>query len=205
MKLPHGTNFAVGGNVLPARLWGKLAVSGLMAVLLLGGCTGAPAGGQKAPEVEQPSKVQTPVSSEPVAATEVTVYFGNETADKLVAVKRPVPKGETPMNAAIEALIAGPSAGEKLAGVMPPGTRLLQLSVTEGNAHVNLSHEFRDNHPGGSTGEILTLYALANTLSEFPQVQTVRIWVEGKPLQTFIHMDLQQGLQRRPDLIAAKP
>lgn len=132
------------------------------------------------------------------------MYFANANADKLVPVKRVLPKTEAVARAALEALIAGPAAGEQVAAVIPKGTRLLEVNISEGTALVNLSKEFRQNHPGGSAGEVMTLYAIANTLTEFPTVRIVRIWVDGKELQQFIHMDLRNGLQRRTDLIEAK-
>lgn len=205
---------------MPTGVWGKLAISVLVAVMSIAGCMGDPEG-QKSPESkapiapsspEQKPAPQPPTQSggdsagqgAPVAQTEFVLYFANANADKLVPVKRFIPRTEAPARAAVEALIAGPTAKEQALPVMPKGTRLLDINLSQGNVLVNFSKEFRENHPGGSAGEMLTLYALANTLTEFPQIKTVRIWVEGKELQSYIHMDLRNGLRRRPDLIAPK-
>jgi hypothetical protein len=84
---------------------------------------------------------------------------------------------------ALELLLAGPIEGE--AGVDPPlptATHLRDLRIEGGTAYVELSPEaIREaasvgNSPGN---EALALGAVANTLTEFPSVEVVRLTVEG--------------------------
>jgi hypothetical protein len=53
---------------------------------------------------------------------------------------------------------------------------------------------FISGHPGGTQSELLTVYALANTLAtNFPHLRQVRILVAGVPIETIKgHVDLRQ-------------
>ena len=85
---------------------------------------------------------------------------------------------------------------------IPDGTKLLDIDIAKGLARVNLSSEFRDNHWGGSSGEILTVYSLVNTLTQFSTVENVEILVEGEKIETLAgHMDLSAPVSRNAELI----
>ena len=50
--------------------------------------------------------------------------------------------------------------------------------------------------------EILTVGAIVNTLTEFPDVEKVQILVEGKKVSTlFGHLDVSDPLSRSPGII----
>jgi len=54
----------------------------------------------------------------------------------------------------------------------------------------------RRQHPGGSASELLTVYALANTIAaNFPDYNQVRIWIEGQAQETLKgHLDLTRPI-----------
>ncbi|MFN3699563.1 MAG: GerMN domain-containing protein [Dictyoglomus sp.] len=80
---------------------------------------------------------------------------------------------------------------------IPKGTKLLGLSVKDSIAYVNFSEEFRKNHPGGSLGELLTIYSIVNTLTEFPEIKKVQILINGAILETLAgHIDLTSPIER---------
>jgi len=80
---------------------------------------------------------------------------------------------------------------------IPRGTKLLSLSVKDGIAYVNFSEEFRKNHPGGSLGEILTVYSVVNSLTEFPEIKKVQILIGGAFVETLAgHVDLTSPLEK---------
>lgn len=208
----------MGGKVLPVRLWGKLTVT-VFAAVLAAGCARSPwksdqvgspqagpgsalAGKAGVNQGAKPSADQgKPAEPEPARPAEVTVYFANASAEKLVPVKRQVKPDQSPLTAALEALIAGPAEGEGLGAVIPKGTKLRSFNVNQGVAHVNFSQELLANHPGGSAAELMTLYAIASTITQFPEVKLVRLYLEAIPLKAFKHVDLSQGLTPRPELI----
>ena len=80
---------------------------------------------------------------------------------------------------------------------IPRGTKLLSLSVKDSIAYINFSEEFRKNHPGGSLGEILTVYSVVDTLTEFPEIKKVQILVGGAVVETLAgHIDLTSPLEK---------
>lgn len=89
------------------------------------------------------------------------------------------------------------SAKNKYSFPIPKGTRLLGISLKDGIVYVNFSEELKKNHPGGSLGELLTIYSVVNTLTEFPEVRKVQILINGAVLETLAgHIDLTSPLER---------
>ena len=149
------------------------------------------------PKVTKAPEKQTEPTTETI---DITLYFGDNQGEKLVKEVRTVPKTEAVAKVAVEELIKGPTQGGE--ATMPKGTRLLDISVKEGTAEVNLSKEFVDNHPGGSAGERLTIYSVVNTLTEFSTIKQVRFLVEGSPVDTIAgHMDVSQPVQREESVL----
>jgi len=80
---------------------------------------------------------------------------------------------------------------------IPKGTRLLSVSLKDEVAYVNFSEEFKRNHPGGSLGEILMIYSIVDTLTEFPEIKKVQILIGGAVVETLAgHIDLTSPLER---------
>ena len=97
----------------------------------------------------------------------------------------------------IEAQIAPPPAPHMSA--IPAGTKLRTVFFTKaGEIYVDLSAELQTNHPGGTTNETLTVYALVSALtSNLPAVTGVQILVEGKEVDTLAgHLDLRRPFEQ---------
>jgi len=122
----------------------------------------------------------------------IDLYFSTDEGPYLRPEKRKINKGslEAEASAAVRALIDGPSAG--LINDMPPGTRLLGLKITNATAFVDFSSEIIRNHPGGSAGELETVYSIVNTLAlNFNGIKEVQILVDGKKTDTLAgHIDI---------------
>lgn len=132
---------------------------------------------------------------------EVVIYFPDRKGLHLKAVLRAVPAGGFAIDTAVRSLLKGPQAGEELLPVVPEGTRLLGLVVTGGQAYLNLSQEFGS----GTEGDGLEpLFAIVNSLTEFPEVGRVFVMVEGRPLQTYRGLEIAGGVARRQDLIESE-
>lgn len=123
---------------------------------------------------------QTPVGRE----VTLTLYFANSDASGVAPETRVINiNGEGPVEElVIRELIAGSKTG--LGKTIPDGTKLLSLKVVDGVAYVNFSHEFRENHWGGSAGETVTLYSVINSLTEFDHIKSVQFLVEGEKLES---------------------
>src|SRR5262249_55662475 len=84
-----------------------------------------------------------------------------------------------------------------LVSAVPAATRLRAIFVTErGEAYVDFSRELTSGHTGGSTDELLTIYALVNVLTtNLPAVKSVQILVDGKQIETLAgHVDTRRPL-----------
>jgi spore germination protein GerM len=95
----------------------------------------------------------------------------------------------------VEELVKGPQKG--LVGTLPPETKVIDTFVTSaGIAYVDLSKEAAQKHPGGSKGELLSVYSVVNSLtSNFPAVKRVQIVVEDRQVPTLAgHVDLTRPL-----------
>lgn len=143
--------------------------------------------------------VSTP--EEPAETIELAIYFSDDQAMYLMVERRILPKTETVAREAMEELIKGPKEAGRVK-TMPSGTRLLGVKIESGIAYVDFSKEIVDNHPGGSAGEIMTVYSVVNTLTEFSTIKKVKFLVEGKGIDTLAgHMDLTEPLSRKEDII----
>jgi germination protein M len=83
---------------------------------------------------------------------------------------------------------------------IPKGTQLLNLFLDqEGIAYLDFSEEFQQNHPGGTWGEMMTIYSSVNTIMDnFHTIQGVKILILGKELDTLKgHLDLRYPFSLR--------
>jgi spore germination protein GerM len=124
----------------------------------------------------------TQVRPQPAA---VSVFFTGaaDGATTLVAVSRPVTaRGpEAVLRAALDALLAGPTAEERARGLsteIPAGTRLLDVRVREGLATVDLSEAVASG--GGSHSMRARLWQIVYTATQHPSASQVQVLVEGQ-------------------------
>lgn len=96
----------------------------------------------------------------------------------------------------ISELIKGPK-NNKLKSPIPSGTKILGISIKKDIAYVNFSNELKKNHPGGSLGEILTIYSIVNTITELSYVKKVQILIDSAVIESLVgHMDISEPLER---------
>lgn len=127
-----------------------------------------------------PTVTATPTQA-PVTST-VAVYFVK--AEKMAPAQRSA-SGSGVGAAAVRALLAGPTAAEQQAGMssaIPAGTQLRSLTISRGLAVVDLSGGFASG--GGSFSMGARMAQLVTTLTQFPTVSQVRLWLDGTPATT---------------------
>lgn len=86
---------------------------------------------------------------------------------------------------------------------IPEGTQLMSIFLDKrGVVYIDLTEAFVNNHPGGTSGEIMTIYSLVNTITEnFSTIKGVKILVMGKEIETLKgHIDA-----RNPFTFRAQP
>lgn len=127
----------------------------------------------------------TPEPSGPPATTSKQLEVWFTRGEDLFVAHHEVETGAAVARAAMEQLLARPNDFEANAGVstsVPPGTRLLGLSIEDGVATVDLSEEYGDTG-GGTMGESLAVAQVVYTLTQFPTVQGVSFEIDSTPLQ----------------------
>jgi len=162
-------------------------------------------------------RVVSPPPEEPAAAASVvpaaanvphiiaTLYYGTSDGQALAAVKREVPLGDGPRAQGRQILQSElEAAPAPYLSLIPPGTMLRAFYITErGDAFVDLSPEVSTMHPGGSTNELLTVYAIVNAVTaNLPAVERVHILIGGKQADTLAgHIDLRRPFERDTSLV----
>lgn len=65
--------------------------------------------------------------------------------------------------------------------VLPKETRVLNVEIENDLVRIDFSRHLADFHPGGSLSELLSIYSIANSLSEnFPYIRQVQLLIEGE-------------------------
>ena len=141
-------------------------------------------------EVQMHAGVPTPLKKSPVH-----LFFIDRSNNFLTSEQRVVNHAGDRVSLArviVEALINGPQGD--LLQTMPPGTQLNAIYVTpESVCYLDLSGEIRNNHPGGSITELLTIYSMVNSLIlNVPEIERVKILIDGTEALTLAgHISLQ--------------
>jgi len=114
----------------------------------------------------------------------VALYFAAypETDFYLVKEIREIPVGSDLYKSVLEELIKGPETDD-LYPVIPSDVRVNSVKISDDTATVDFSKEIITNFeeiPHSSTTEILAISAIVNTLTEFEEIERVKITIEGK-------------------------
>lgn len=189
----------------------RTAAAALAAFMLLvsAGCS---QGDQQKAGSSAPSTAQEAASSpdgtssdpaDKAARKTITVYFPDANGEKLLAAKRQITgEGEEAYKAAVQSLIDGPKSDSEGISVMPKGTKLLGISVQDQTATVDFSSEFKRSFSGGSTGELMLIGSVVDTLTQFDGIKSVRFTVEGQRIDSLSgHMDLSAPQKRLDSLL----
>jgi len=138
-------------------------------------------GSDDKPSISGASTSTASATSTTVAATSTaSVYLFRD--EKVGPVRRPV-VAATPARSAMSELLAGPTARERAAGLVtmiPVGTRLLGIVITNGIATVDLSKEFTSG--GGSLSMQGRVAQVVYTLTQFSTASSVNFKIDGVPL-----------------------
>lgn len=163
-------------------------------LLVLLSCSWLLAGCERSP-VEQ-AGLQTETQQEQVSR-QVLLYFADADGSRLVAEQRLIDNcadESACVKAVVAALAAGPQ--DTAAAVLPKTAVLNALAMDGSLASLDFNAEFINAHPGGTRSELLTIYALADTLAaNFPHLRQFSFLVDGAPIETIKgHVDLRQPI-----------
>ncbi len=125
--------------------------------------------------------------------TKIYLYFGDPAGHFLRAEQQVVDRPVDDIvfgRQLIQALIEGPGNGGSR--TLPPEARLRAFFISDGTAYVDFESNAFAGHPGGIETELLTLYAIVNTLVvNVEAIREVKILIGGQPSSTLAgHVDL---------------
>ena len=147
---------------------------------------------------EEIEEVQTVPAEEMV---EANLYFSDSQAMYLVPEKRKISQIPSLTRQVVNELIKGPENSD-LYPTIPEGTQINEVYIADDIAYIDLSEEIFENHPGGSSGELMTVYSIVNTLTEIPPINGVQILVGGNEMKSLVgHIDISMPLLRDEDWI----
>jgi spore germination protein GerM len=137
---------------------------------------------------------------------QVTLYFSDTNERFLFPEKRYIPRDKTREGQAreiVKALVDGSKTG--LVNTFPLKTDIISVKIeTDSTARINFGRNLAANHPGGSAGEMATVYSLTNTLiTNIPDIKKVVILIEGKE-QEFLkdHIDIRNPFSFNREILA---
>lgn len=187
----------------------RQSLATLLVVFLLAACATPSGSANPAPSSTPTATVPSPSASVPLSTPSPTVappspsptpaetmivgayFFLDDAAGgdpALVPVLRTVPKTKATARAAMTVLLAGPSDKERAARprigtIIPAGTELLGIQISDGVATVDLSGEFASG--GGSFSVLGRLAQVVYTMTQFSSVDRVRFELDGEPVTVF--------------------
>ena len=184
-----------------------VAMMSVFILIIVTGCTQQVSENNSSSNVQVEKKVSSESSSiEPVAEDNnvegVTIYFPDANGEKLIPTQRQINLNrEDKYQAVVQALIDGPISDKEGIYIMPKDTKVLSVTVKNNIATVDFNKAFKTNFTGGSTGELMLIGSIVDSLTEFKDIKAVRFTVEGKVLEALDgHLDLMEPQQRMEDL-----
>ena len=158
----------------------------------------------------EPTKAITdPVAPPEVPRIAAMLFYASADGRALVPVRQEVvlaeglaPQGREILTAQLQ------DAPPPYVSVIPEGTLLRAFYVTErGDAFVDLSFEVTSPHLGGSSMELLTVYAIVHAVTaNLATIQRVQILIDGREADTLAgHVDLRRPLQQDLSLVREEP
>lgn len=172
------------GDFLRKRILASISLLTILALILCGiGCS------KNGADKKDKNQEQLPIENQ-VIDKEITLYFSDDQAMYLIAEKRMIQIEENATDELlieniVEKLIKGPES-QTLIPTIPPETKLLGVEIKDQLAKINFSQEIQTKHWGGSTGELMTVNSLVNSITELDTIKEVLILVEGETQESLI-------------------
>jgi len=139
-------------------------------------------------------------SSELTNELTIKVYYADSQGEYLVPEWRTVDILDTEggFNKHIDALkeLIKPPADDSLIRIVPETTVINSVVVNDKIAEVDLSESFMTDRFVSDTTDILLIYSIVNTLTEFPEIHAVTLFVDGKKIDIFGQLDIKDPIYR---------
>lgn len=140
------------------------------------------------------------VSSELINELTIKIYYTDSQGEYLVPEWRTIGllDAEGGSNKYIDALkeLIKPPAGDSLIRLVPETTVINSVVVNNKIAKVDLSESFMTDRFVSDTADILLIYSVVNTLTEFPEIHAVTLFIDGKKIDIFGQLDVKDPIYR---------
>ena len=138
----------------------------------------------------------------------IKIYFANDNATHLVADYRAMSRENVQIaNTIIDELILGPRENTGQKAVIPSEISRGDIKVwmDDNNTRVIVDLPAKlDGDKMGSTGALMTLYAMVNSLTDpanTSNIKEVQFLVDGKVVKTFGNLEFSEPFIRNPTII----
>ncbi len=122
------------------------------------------------------------------------VYYADSQVQYLVGEERIISASHKYLSAFLELLKPPLEPGHMM--LVPENTRVNRISFENGNIELDLSKEFVDERFISNAVDVLLVYSIVNTMTEFDEVNTVTFFVEGQRLDLLGQLDISSPLYR---------
>ena len=129
----------------------------------------------------------------------INVYYSDSMGEYLAAEARIISSGNKYVDAFNE--LMKPPIDSNLVTLVPDTTIINSIIVENGTANVDLSNDFVDDRFVSDTVDIMLVYTIVNTLTEFDEVNSVLFYIDGEKLDILGQLDILDPVFRRSDLI----
>ena len=124
------------------------------------------------------------ITDEQLRKTNIMLYFYDGVNQKLVAEIRQIDSKEllkNPEKKLIEYLIEGPKKSELL-GLIPQGTKLINVELYNDTLFINFSKEFILNE---NIDKNIIIESILKTVTQLNEIEKIKILIEGKELEDY--------------------
>jgi len=153
-------------------------------------------------EVEDKDKTSSvsEASSELTNELTIKVYYADSQGEYLVPELRTINTlgVEEGSNKYIDALkeLVEPPGNDNLIRLVPETTVINSVIVNNKIAELDLSESFMTDRFVSDTADILLIYSIVNTLTEFPEIHAVTFFIDGKKIDIFGQLDIKDPIYR---------
>ena len=145
-------------------------------------------------EVEKNNDKETSEENKETESLTIKVYYADSIVQYLVGEERIIPGVHKYLSTFMEILKPPLEPGHMT--LVPATTKVNKISFDNGNIALDLTPEFVNDRFKGDAVDILFVYSIINTFTEFPEVNTVSFYINGKRLNTLGQLDISNSLYR---------
>lgn len=145
-------------------------------------------------ELEEDKDKETSEESKEIEPLTIKVYYADSIVQYLVGEERIISETHKYLSAFMELLKPPLEPGHRT--LVPATTKVNRISFDNGNIALDLSPEFLNDRFKSDVQDILLVYSIVNTFTEFPEVNTIDFYISGERLDTIGQLDISKPLYR---------